>query len=61
MQKIKLYNAHCCGEVGDVVIEIDNLIFLFLLIILLQIVVFPAPEGYEIIIIFFLFIFSIFI
>ena len=27
MQKIKLYNAHCCGEVGDVVIEIDNLNF----------------------------------
>ena len=27
MQKIKLYNAHCCGEIGDVVVEIDNLNF----------------------------------
>ena len=24
MQKIKLYNAHCCGEIGDVVIGLDN-------------------------------------
>ena len=27
MQKIKLYNAHCCGEIGDVVVEIDSLNF----------------------------------
>ena len=27
MQKIKLYNAHCCGEIGDVVVEIDYLNF----------------------------------
>ena len=27
MQKIKLYNAHCCGEIGDVVIGLDNLNF----------------------------------
>ncbi len=27
MQPIKLYNAHCCGEIGDVVVEIDNLNF----------------------------------
>ena len=27
MHHIKLYNAHCCGEIGDVVIEIDNLNF----------------------------------
>ena len=25
MQKIKLYNAHCCGEIGDVVVGLDNL------------------------------------
>jgi len=24
MQKIKIYNAHCCGEIGDVVIGLDN-------------------------------------
>ena len=23
MQKIKLYNAHCCGEIGDVVTELN--------------------------------------
>ena len=27
MQKIKLYNAHCCGEIGDVVIGLDELNF----------------------------------
>ena len=27
MQKIKLYNAHCCGEIGDVVLAIDDLNF----------------------------------
>tara|TARA_B100000686_G_C16598123_1_gene867183 strand:- start:24 stop:1040 length:1017 start_codon:yes stop_codon:yes gene_type:complete len=27
MQKIKIYNAHCCGEIGDVVIGLDNLNF----------------------------------
>ena len=28
MQKIKLYNAHCCGEIGDVVVGLlDNLNF----------------------------------
>ena len=27
MQKIKLYNAHCCGEIGDVVIGLDNINF----------------------------------
>ena len=27
MQKIKLYNAHCCGEIGDVVIGLKNLKF----------------------------------
>ena len=27
MQKIKIYNAHCCGEIGDVVIGLDNLKF----------------------------------
>ena len=27
MQKIQLYNAHCCGEIGDVVIGLDNLNF----------------------------------
>ena len=21
MEKIKIYNAHCCGEIGDVIIE----------------------------------------
>ena len=21
MQKIKLYNAHCCGEIGDVIVS----------------------------------------
>ena len=21
MQKIKVYNAHCCGEIGDVIVE----------------------------------------
>ena len=27
MQKIKLYNVHCCGEIGDVVVGLDNLNF----------------------------------
>ena len=27
MQKIKIYNAHCCGEIADVVIGLDNLNF----------------------------------
>tara|TARA_B100001123_G_scaffold408254_1_gene501286 strand:+ start:448 stop:1464 length:1017 start_codon:yes stop_codon:yes gene_type:complete len=27
MQEIKLYNAHCCGEIGDVVIGLNNLNF----------------------------------
>ena len=27
MQKIKLYNAHCCGEIGDVVVGLDSLNF----------------------------------
>ena len=27
MKRIKLYNAHCCGEIGDVVIGLDNLNF----------------------------------
>ena len=25
MQKIKLYNAHCCGEIGDVVIGLEKI------------------------------------
>ena len=25
MQQIKVYNAHCCGEIGDVVVGLDNL------------------------------------
>ena len=25
MQNIKIYNAHCCGEIGDVVIGLENL------------------------------------
>ena len=25
MQKIYMYNAHCCGEIGDVVIGLENL------------------------------------
>ena len=25
MQKIKLYNAHCCGEIGDVVVGLENI------------------------------------
>ena len=24
MQEIKIYNAHCCGEIGDVVIGLEN-------------------------------------
>ena len=24
MQRITVYNAHCCGEVGDVVVGLDN-------------------------------------
>tara|TARA_Y100001970_G_scaffold261089_1_gene343844 strand:+ start:4570 stop:5586 length:1017 start_codon:yes stop_codon:yes gene_type:complete len=27
MQKIKLYNAHCCGEIGDVVVGLEELNF----------------------------------
>ena len=27
MQKIKVYNAHCCGEIGDVVLGLENLNF----------------------------------
>jgi len=27
MQQIKIYNSHCCGEIGDVVIGLDNLNF----------------------------------
>ena len=27
MQKIKIYNAHCCGEIGDVIIDSDNFKF----------------------------------
>ena len=27
MQKIKLYNAHCCGEIGDVVVGLEDLNF----------------------------------
>ena len=27
MQKLKLYNAHCCGEIGDVVVGLENLNF----------------------------------
>lgn len=27
MQNIKIYNAHCCGEIGDVVIGLNNLSF----------------------------------
>ena len=25
MQKIKLYNAHCCGEIGDVVVGLEKI------------------------------------
>ena len=28
MQKIKIYNAHCCGEIGDVVIGLENFNFI---------------------------------
>ena len=28
MQEIKIYNAHCCGEVGDVVIGLENFNFI---------------------------------
>ena len=27
MEKIKLFNAHCCGEIGDVVLGLNNLNF----------------------------------
>ena len=27
MQKIQIYNAHCCGEIGDVIIGLENLNF----------------------------------
>ena len=27
MQRITVYNAHCCGEVGDVVVGLDNFNF----------------------------------
>ena len=27
MQNIKLYNAHCCGEIGDVVVGLENFNF----------------------------------
>ena len=27
MQRIKVYNAHCCGEIGDVVVGLDNFNF----------------------------------
>ena len=27
MKNIKVYNAHCCGEIGDVVVGLDNLNF----------------------------------
>tara|TARA_Y100000590_G_C15723363_1_gene1014289 strand:+ start:2086 stop:3108 length:1023 start_codon:yes stop_codon:yes gene_type:complete len=27
MEKIKIYNAHCCGEIGDVVIGLNNINF----------------------------------
>ncbi len=27
MKKIEVYNAHCCGEIGDVVIGLDNFQF----------------------------------
>ena len=28
MQEIKIYNAHCCGEIGDVVIGLENFNFI---------------------------------
>ena len=28
MQEIKIYNAHCCGELGDVVIGLENFNFI---------------------------------
>ena len=28
MQEIKFYNAHCCGEIGDVVIGLENFNFI---------------------------------
>ena len=27
MKRIKIYNAHCCGEIGDVVVGLDNFNF----------------------------------
>ena len=27
MQRITVYNAHCCGEIGDVVVGLDSLNF----------------------------------
>ena len=27
MQRITVYNAHCCGEIGDVVVGLDNFNF----------------------------------
>ena len=27
MERIKIYNAHCCGEIGDVVVGLDNFNF----------------------------------
>ena len=33
MKKIQLYNVHCCGEIGDVVIGLDNFNILKIMLI----------------------------